>query len=186
MRRPNQLRLAALLGSLAAIAFALVAALLIDLALGGRGALGLRGTNPSGVLAAAVFVVVYATGLRYVRSLIRLPSPTLLSFGLVAPPAARDVAARVPVISAAGGLQTIAENRVVIVEEDGVPIGVAGFRRERMVSWDELVTVDGSVAVTDLRSVLAHEALLVVLDGDEPIGVVTQEMYLAGLWGTVR
>jgi len=40
--------------------------------------------------------------------------------------------------------------------------------------------------VTELRSLLAHEQLVVVVDGQEVKGVVTQEMYLAGLWGSIR
>jgi hypothetical protein len=64
-----------------------------------------------------------------------------------------------------------------------VPIGMSGVRRERITSWDEIVKVPGEVAVTDLRSLLAHEQLVVVMDGDEVVGVVTQEAYLAGLWG---
>lgn len=186
MRRPQQLRLAAALGAAAAVVFALILTSLLDLLFGQGGRLGYGSTTFLGVVEFVVFVALFATGLRYARSALRIPSPTLLSFGLVVPPPARDVAARVPVVGAAGGLQTIAENRVVIVEEEGVPIGVAGFRRDRMVSWEELVTVDGDIAVTDLRSTLAHEPLLVVVDGDDPLGIITQDMYLAGLWGTVR
>jgi len=67
-----------------------------------------------------------------------------------------------------------------------VPVGVAGVRRERITSWEDLVKVDDKVAVTDLRSVLAHEPLVVVVEGDDVVGVITQEAYLAGLWGRVR
>jgi predicted transcriptional regulator len=117
---------------------------------------------------------------------LRIPSPTLLSLGLVAPPAARKVAAKVPVVESAQNIQTLAEHRIVVVEDHGVPIGVTGLKRERITSWEELVKIDGSVAVTDLRRVLAHEPLVVVLEGGRVAGVVTQEMYLGGLWGTVR
>ena len=75
---------------------------------------------------------------------------------------------------------------MVIVQEDGVPVGVSGVRRERITSWDEIVKVPGDVSVTDLRSLLAHEPLVVVMEGDAVAGVVTQEAYLAGLWGRVR
>ena len=78
------------------------------------------------------------------------------------------------------------ENRIVIVEENGVPIGVTGVRRERISSWDELAKVDGGVAVTDLRSLLAREPLVIVMRGGEVQGIITQKMYLSGLWGRVR
>ena len=42
------------------------------------------------------------------------------------------------------------------------------------------------MGVTDLRSVLAHEPLVVVVSGERVLGIITQEMYLGGLWGTVR
>lgn len=186
MRRPSQLRLAALWGALASVAFAVLVAYLAHVALGGEGRLGFDETNAAGLLEGALFVVAFGSGLRYARSALRLPSPTLLSFGLVAPPAARRVVAEVPVVEAAQGLHTLAENRMVIVLEEGVPSGVTGVRRERITPWDEVVKIDGAVAVTDLRKVLARERVVAVLDGERVVGVVTQEMYLAGLWGTVR
>jgi hypothetical protein len=186
VRRPAQLRLAALLAGLAAIAFALLAAFVLYLLLGRQGRLGFHDFNLAGIAEGLLFVVALVTALRYLRSALRMPSPTLLSFGLVAPPPARLVAAEVPVVESAQNIQTLAENRVVVVEERGVPIGVTGLKRERITSWEELVKVEGSIAVTDLRRVLAHEPLVVVMEKGRVAGVVTQEMYLGGLWGTVR
>jgi hypothetical protein len=186
MRRPEELRRQAALAASASVATALLIAFAVFLALGRQGRLGFGGINAAGLLEFVAFVVTLMVALAWVRSAMRLPSPMLLSFGLVAPPHARKVAARVPVVEAAGSLHTLADHRVVIVQEEGVPIGMSGVRRERITSWDEIVKVPGEVAVTDLRSVLAHEQLVVVMDGDEVVGVVTQEAYLAGLWGPVR
>lgn len=186
MRPPSHLRIASLLNASASIAIALMAAWAVHRLLGSEGRLGFDAFNLAGLVEGLVFVTVFTTSLRYARSALRLPSPTLLSFGLVAPPNAAKVAEAVPQVDAARGLHTLIENRVVIVEEDGVPVGVAGVRRERITSWEELVKVDGRVAVTDLRRVLAHEPLVIVLDEGRVLGVVTQEMYLAGLWGRVR
>ena len=183
MRRPGQLRLAALLGAGAAIGAALLVTFVVHQLVGGGGRLGFRDFNVVGLLEGLVFIGVFVSALRYVRSVARLPSPMLLSFGLVAPPSAARVAQTVPVVDAARGLGELTFNRIVIVEERGVPVGVAGVRRERIVPWDELVTVDGGVAVTDLRRVL--EPLVIVVEGSRIVGVVTQEMYLAGLWGKV-
>jgi hypothetical protein len=186
MRRPSQLRLAALLAALTSMAFALLMTFLLYLLLGREGRLGFNDFNLAGLAEGLLFVVALVTGLRYSRSALRMPSPVLLSFGLVAPPSASRVAAKVPVVESSQNIQTLIESRIVVVEEHGVPIGITGVKRERITSWEELVKVDGSVAVTDLRRVLAHEPLVVVLEGERVAGVVTQEMYLGGLWGTVR
>lgn len=181
-----QLRMAAVLGVAASLGFATLAAYLAHRVSGGTGRLGFEGTNAAGLLEGAVFLGVFTFGLLYARGAMRLPSPTLLSFGLLAPPTAGRVAAAAPVVDAARGLHALGEHRVVIVEEGGVPVGVAGVRRERITSWADVVKVDGRVVVTDLRRVLAHEPLVVVTEGDAVLGVVTQDMYLAGLWGRVR
>jgi hypothetical protein len=186
VRTPLQLRVQALAGAVAAVGFALLAAWLVYLAQGRVGRLGFGDFNLAGVVEGLVFVLAFATTLRYARSALRLPTPTLLSFGLSAPPAAAKVAGVVPVVEAANLAQTLAANRMIIVQDQGVPIGISGVRRERMLPWDELVKVDGGVAVTDLRGVLAHERVVVVMAGERVVGVVTQDMYLAGLWGTVR
>lgn len=186
MRRPSQLRLAAFLAALAAIVFALLVSFLLYLLLGRRGSLAFHDFNLAGIAEGLLFVIAFTSALRYLRSALRMPSPTLLSFGLVAPPTASKVAAEVPRVESAGNIQTLAENRIVVVEEQGVPIGITGLTRERITSWEDLVKVDGKVAVTDLRRVLAHEKLVVVLEDGKASGVVTQEMYLGGLWGTVR
>jgi hypothetical protein len=186
MRRPDQLRTQAFFAASAAVGFALFMSFLVFLAFGREGRLGFASFNLAGIVEGIVFLAAFVTALGWERSALRLPSPTLLSFGLLAPPTARRVAERVPLVDASGALQTLADHRVVIVQEAGVSIGVSGIRRERITSWDELVKVAGDVAVTDLRRPLSHEQLVVVVDGDEVLGVVTQEAFLAGLWGRVR
>ncbi len=186
MRRPAQLRVAALLGASAAAAFALLIALLLFWALGRGGRLGFGDFNAAGILEGIVFLLAYSGALIYVRSALRLPSPTLLSFGLLMPPTTGRAAAKVPVVDAAQVAQTMMANRIVIVQDGGVPVGVTGLHYDRITSWEELVKVEADMAVTDLRRLLAHEQLVVVLDGNQVQGIVTQEMYLAGLWGSVR
>ncbi|MEX2502083.1 MAG: hypothetical protein WD336_06885 [Trueperaceae bacterium] len=187
MRRPSTLRITSAVAASASVLISVLVSWGVHLVLGGEGRLGFGGVDAAGLAEGAAFVLSFVTTLRYARSALRLPSPTLLSFGLVAPPDAARVAQAVPQVDAARGLHTLIDNRIVIVEEEGMPVGVAGVRRERITSWEDLVKVDGRVAVTDLRRVLAHEPLVVVVrDVDEVLGVVTQEMYLAGLWGRVR
>ncbi len=187
MRPPSTLRVTALLAGVASVLLAALVAWAVHLLLGGQGRLGWDGVDPAGLAEGAAFVASFLTFLRYARSALRLPSPTLLSFGVVAPPNAARVARSVPQVDAARGLHTLIDNRIVIVEEEGVPVGVAGVKRERITSWEDLVKVDGRVAVTDLRRVLAHEPIVIVVDDEGSVlGVVTQEAYLAGLWGRVR
>jgi len=168
------------------MAFALLIAWLLSLLIPGDGRLGFGAFNAVGLIEGLVFVLVFSLALIWVRSSLRLPSPTLLSFGLSAPPTAGSVAMNVPVLNATQAVQTLIENRMVIVHESRVPIGVTGLHHDRITSWEELVKVPADVSVTDLRRVLAHEQLVVVMDDQEVKGIVTQEMYLAGLWGSVR
>ena len=186
MRRPGQLRLAAFLGALAALGFALLLSFALHLLFRRAGRLDFGEVNMIGLLEGLIFIVTYSFGLLYIRNGLGVPSPLLLSFGFLAPPTAARAAADVPVVEATSTLHTLMENRIVIVEENGVPIGVTGVRRERISSWDELAKVDGGVAVTDLRSLLAREPLVIVMRGGEVQGIITQKMYLSGLWGRVR
>lgn len=186
MRRPAQLRVAALLGATSAMIFALLVALLVFWAFGGRGRLGFASFNMPGLVEGVVFVLAYSGALIYVRRSLRLPGPTLLSFGLLVPPTAGRVATKVPMVEAAQVPLSMTANRIVIVRDDGTPIGITGLHHDRVTSWEELAKVEATVAITDLRRVLAHEQLVVVLDGSDVAGIVTQEMYLAGLWGSVR
>jgi hypothetical protein len=183
MRRPNQLRLAAFLGTWVAIVAGLAAALVVHLLLGQTGRLGFDEVNLYGVLQGAAFVVTYSLTLLYARGALRLPGPALLSFGLLAPPSAARAAEEVPVVEATESLYNLMGNRIVVVEERGVPVGLTGVREGRISSWDDIAKVPGEVAVTELRGLLAREPLVVVLAGREVRGVITQKQYLAGLWG---
>jgi hypothetical protein len=185
MRRPGQLRSAAFWGAVASIGFALVVSFVVFLLLGRTGRLGFSSFNASGLVEGVAFIVAYSGALVYVRSALRLPSPTLLTFGLLVPPSAGRATGRVPQVDAGEVVHTLAENRVVIVKQGGVPVGVTGLRRDSITSWEELVKVPPGVAVTELRRVLAHEQLVVVSEDETVHGVITQEMYLAGLWGTL-
>jgi len=182
VRRPAQLRSAAMWGALAALAFALLVAFVSFLVLGRGGRLGFANFNVAGLVEGVLFLASYSAALIYARGALRLPAPTLLSFGLLVPRSAGRAAGAVPVVDAGAVQHTLTENRVVIVREQGVPVGVSGLRRDRITSWDELPKVSEQVAVTELRSVLAHEPLVVVLGGGDAVrGVITQEMFLAGL-----
>ncbi len=185
MRRPGQLRSAAFWGGVTSFGFALLISFVVFLLLGRSGRLGFTSFNPAGLLEGVAFVVAYSGALVYARSALHLPSPTLLTFGLLVPPTAGRAAGRVPQVDAGEVVHTLAENRVVIVKQGGVPVGVTGLRRDSITSWEELVKVPPGVAVTELRRVLAHEQLVVVSERETVHGVITQEMYLAGLWGNV-
>ncbi len=183
MRRPEQLRARALMGMLVALALGLAATYLVHVALGRQGLLGFRVANLAGLVEGVAFVLVFVTALRALRALLRLPSSTLLSFGLAVPPDAAAAARPVPSVDASTLVQTMAEHRQVVVEEDGVPVGIAGVVPDRLLAWDEVVKVDARVALTELRPVLASEPLVAVLDGGRVAGIVTQDSYLSVSWG---
>ena len=90
-----------------------------------------------------------------------------------------------PLVDVAAALQfTLADHRVVIVQEDGVPVGMCGVRRERITSWDEIVKVPGDVAVHRPRARCSRTSRWSWSSRrTKVVGVVTQEAYLAGLWG---
>jgi molybdopterin-guanine dinucleotide biosynthesis protein A len=183
MRRPEQLRRQAALSASAALAVALLAAYAVFLALGREGRLGFGGFNAAGLLEGLAFVVALMVALSWVRAALRLPSPVLLSFGLVAPPRARKVAARVPVVDAAG----VPAHPRRPPRRDR-PGGRRADRHERRPARAHHVVGRGRQGAGRRgrhrpASLLAHEQLVVVMDGDEAVGVVTQEAYLAGLWG---
>lgn len=183
MRQPRQLRSAAFWGAVASIAFGLLIAFLVFLLLGRGGRLGFTTFNAAGLVEGVVFLAAYNGALVYVRSVLHLASPTLLSFGLLVPPSAGRAAGRVPQVDSGEVVHTLSENRVVIVKQGGVPVGVTGLRHDSITSWEELVKVSPGVAVTELRGVLAHEPLVVVAEGEDVQGVITREMFLTGLWG---
>lgn len=186
MRRPVEIRRAAAWGCLTALAFALAISFLVFLLLGRGGRLGFGGFNAAGLLEGVAFVLAYSGALIYIRNALRVPSVTLLSFGLLGPPTAGRAAEAVPVVEADEVLHTLAENRIVVVRQGGVPIGLGGLRRDRITSWEELVKVPTGVAFTELRSVLAHEQLVVVTEGGAVRGIITQEMFLTQMWGPLH
>ncbi len=164
------------------MSFALAIAFGIFILFGRVGRLGFDGLNFAGLVEGFAFVLAYSGALIYIRNALRLPSASLLSLGLVLPPTAGRAAVQVPVVEADEVLHTLAENRIVIVQQGGVPIGLGGLRRDRITSWEELVKVPAAVAFTELRSVLAHEQLVVVTEGEGIKGIITQERFLAEMW----
>lgn len=183
MRRPDQLRQRGLVGAIGAVVVALGVAYVVHMLLGQQGLLGFGVANAAGLLEGALFVVALLSALRALRALLRLPSSTLLSFGVAAPPSAGAVALPVPSVEAGALVQTMAEHRRVVVQEEGIPVGIAGVVPDRLLAWDEVVKVDAEVALTELRPVLASEPIVVVMDGGQVRGIVTQDSYLSISWG---
>ena len=183
MRRPDQLRVRALIGALTSVGFGLLVAWFVHLGLGRQGLLGFSIANAAGLLEGAAFVVAAFAALRAVRALLRLPSSSLLSFGVAVPPSVASAAMAVPTVDAEALVQTMAEHRQVVVLDEGVPVGIAGVLPDRVVAWDEVVKVDAAAALTELRPVLARAPLVAVMDDGRVVGIVTQERYLAVSWG---
>ena len=86
MRRPGQLRLAAFLGALAALGFALLLSFALHLLFRRAGRLDFGEVNMIGLLEGLIFIVTYSFGLLYIRNGLGVPSPLLLSFGFSSAP----------------------------------------------------------------------------------------------------
>jgi hypothetical protein len=142
MRRPDQLRPKPFSPPAAAVAFALFVVVPRLPRFGREGRLGFVGFNLAGLVEGIVFLAAFVTALGWVRSALRLPARRCSRSGSWPrpPPAGSPSGCR---SSTPAPLQTLADHRVVIVQEGGVPIGVSGMRRERITSWDELVKVAG-------------------------------------------
>jgi hypothetical protein len=165
-----------------ALGTGLVLAFLVHLLFGGVGQPGFRAPNPGGLLEGAAFVLGLSGALLVARRALRLPSAVVLSLGLVVPPTAARAAQGVADLEWRSGGGAGWSEGVSVVRQDGRPVGLHDPSRDRTTAWDEVPRVPGGVAVTELRGSLARSPLVVVADGDDVYGIITREMFLAGLW----
>jgi len=171
MRRVRDLRLAGLISFVAALAVSLLVGLIAHLILGGH--LGWEDFDLPGLVEGFFFLVALAGGLLVAKRAVRVPCATLLTAGLLAPPAARRLAKPVPV------LENPAENpgRWAVLVEGGEPVGVLGLKDE-IVPWDAAPVVAGEVAATELAPLFLQGEAVFVADGSRVHGVITREHYL--------
>ncbi len=179
MRTPTQLRITALIAYAVSLACGVGVAYLVHVLLGNAGRFGFEDFNPGGVVEGFSFVIAFGFIILAARELARLPVATLLSLGLIAPPSAARAAQ--PINSVENPSSLDMQNEISVLKQNGRPVGIVGGRNERARAWEDVPKISGEAAVTELRDLLSHTPLVAVVDGDEVHGIITQEMYLAGL-----
>ncbi len=180
MRTPQQVRLTALIAYGLALLAGVIAAYLMHLLFGSAGELGFNRLNPGGILEFLAFGLAFSSSLLGLRELMNLPFSTLLTAGLIGPSQAAKVAQPITSLENPTTLEFGAET--VVLKQNGRPVGLHDSYRDRTLAWEDVPRVSGGVAVTELRALLSQRPFVVVTDGDDVRGLITQEMFLAGLW----
>ncbi len=184
MRTPQQVRLNALIAYGLSLVAGVVVAFLVHLIFGSAGNLSFTSLNPGGVLEFLAFTLTFSSSLLGTREIFRLPITTSLTAGLIAPTDASGVAEPLDVLENPSTFEL--GTRTFVLRQNGRPIGLHDGDRDRTLPWDEVPRVSGSIAVTELRGALSRAPFVVVADGDHVHGLITQEMFVAGLWRKTR
>jgi hypothetical protein len=178
LRTPMQLRISSLIGYGLSLLAAIIAAYLLHLLFAREGRGGFRDLNPGGLLETLLFVLTFSYSLLAARRLLKVPVSSLLSAGLIVPKTAQAVAVALKTHDNPAGFEF--GGGLSILRDRGRIIGVSDARGE-ITAWDRVLRVDSGVAVTELRGLLSNAQYIVVASNDDVRGVITQEMYLAGL-----
>jgi hypothetical protein len=126
----------------------------------------------------AAIILSFSYSLLAARRILKLPASSLLSAGLIVPKTVATVAVALKTHDNPAGFEF--GGGLSILRDQGRIVGVSDARGE-ITAWDRVPRVDSGVAVTELRGLLSDAPYIVVARGDDVRGVITQEMYLAGL-----
>ena len=179
MRTPRDLRIASLIGYGIAFAAALAGSFVVHVVFGSEGRGGFRDLNLGGILETLGFVLAFSFAMLLARRVLRVPVASLLSAGLIVPKTAQSVAQPVEDLENPSHLEL--GQGIAVLRQGGRPVGVHDASRDRMTAWEDVLRVPGNAAVTELRDLLARSNFVVVADGETVRGIITREMYLAGL-----
>jgi hypothetical protein len=178
-RTPTDIRRQAWIGYAAALLLAVLAAYLAHGIFAGAGEAGFNDLNPGGIIEVLAFAVAFSWALLGARKLLRLPAATLLSVGLIVPPSASEAAR--PARTIEGNPAMAGVDGMAVLLEHGRPVGLFDPLTGRITDWEKVTRVPSTAATTELRGLLGSAALVVVADGENVRGVITRDMYLAGL-----
>jgi hypothetical protein len=178
LRTPTQLRVSSLIGYALSLLAAIIVAYFMHLLFAREGRGGFRDLNPGGILETLAFVLTFSYALLGARRILRIPVTSLLSAGLIVPKTTASVAMALKTHDNPAGFEF--GGGLSILRDRGRIIGVSDARGE-LTAWDRVLRVDSNVAVTELRELLSNAQYVVVASGDDVQGVITQEMYLAGV-----
>jgi hypothetical protein len=178
LRTPTQLRASSLIGYALSLLAAIIVAYIMHLLFAREGRGGFRDLNPGGILETLAFVLTFSFALLGARRVLKVPVTSLLSAGLIVPKTTAGVALPLKTHDNPAGFEF--GGGLSILRDQGRIIGVSDARGE-ITAWDRVPRVGSNVAVTELRELLSSAQYVVVATGDDVRGVITQEMYLAGL-----
>lgn len=184
MRTPQQVRLNALIAYGLSLVAGVMVAFLVHLVFGSVGNVGFLNLNPGGIFEFLAFSLAFSSSLLGTREIFKLPITTSLTAGLIAPTDASGVAEPLDVLENPSTFEL--GSRTFVLRQNGRPVGLHDGDRDRTLPWDEVPRVSGSIAVTELRGALSRAPFVVVVDGDQVHGLITQEMFVAGLWRKTR
>jgi hypothetical protein len=180
MRTPQGVRRDALIAYGIAFVAALVVSYLIHLLFGNAGRGGFVDLNLGGILEILGFVLTFSNVLLLTRHNFRLPISTLLSGGIYAPPPAKRFASKLATLESFASLEF--SQGLAVVSERGHIVGLFDSATDKTMEWSAVPKVPGGIAVTELRGMLSQHPFVVVADGEQVHGVITQEMFIGGFW----
>jgi hypothetical protein len=178
LRTPTQLRASSLIGYALSMLAAIIVSYIIHLIFASEGRGGFRDLNLGGILETLAFVLTFSYTLLGARRILKVPVTSLLSAGLIVPRTTAGVALPLKTHDNPAGFEF--GGGLSILRDKGRIIGVSDARGE-ITAWENVPRVEANVAVTELRELLSSAQYVVVASGDDVRGVITQEMYLAGL-----
>ncbi len=174
MRTVRELRLAGLLGYLAALVLGLLFSLLLHFLLGGGGRLGWEGFNLPGLLEGVGFLLAFTFSLWVAQRATRVPCGTLLTAGALAPRPAYRLARPLERVEA---LEAYEGRGLALLLQEGRPVGVLGLG-EGILPLEEVPQVEAEVAVSELAPLFWRQALVLVVREGEVLGGIPREAFL--------
>ncbi len=182
MRTPTQVRTTAFIAYGLAVFAALLVSYVVHALFGSQGRGGFMDLNFGGILETLAFVFTFSNALLLARVTFQLPITTLMSCGILTPPPAKKFAQQLETLENPSIIEL--GSGLTVLRQNGKPIGIHDGRRA--LEWDKIVKIPGNVAVTELRALLAKSDFVAVLDGESFCGVITQDMFISGLWRVTR
>lgn len=174
MRTVKELRLAGLLGYLAALVLGLLFSFLLHLLLGGTGRLGWEGFNLTGLVEGLGFLLAFTFSLWVAQRATRVPCGTLLTAGLLAPKPAHRLARPLERVEA---LEAYEGRGLALLWRDGRPVGLLGLG-EGILPLEEVPQVEAEVAASDLPPLFWRRPLVLVVREGEVLGGIPREAFL--------
>jgi hypothetical protein len=178
LRTPTQVRTTAFIAYALAIVAALLVSFVVHALFGSQGRGGFMDLNFGGILETLAFVFTFSNALLLARVTFHLPISTLMTCGILTPPPAKNFAQKLETLENPSTLEL--GSGLTVLRQNGKPVGIHDGRRT--LDWDKIAKISGNVAVTELRALLAKSDFVAVLDDDAFYGVITQDMFISGLW----